>query len=145
MKTDVISIVVPVLNEEAAIPIFLVAVEKILRDLDIRHEIVFVDDGSTDSTADVIREHARVNSSLRLIRLSRNFGKEAALTAGMDIARGDAVIPIDVDLQDPPELIADFVRLWREGYDVVYGQRVKRSVDSGAKRTSAGLFLRTFQ
>ncbi|MGB3146838.1 MAG: glycosyltransferase family 2 protein [Paracoccaceae bacterium] len=139
-----LSLVVPVLNEEEAIPIFLEKIAPILAKLDLTHEIIFVDDGSKDATADIIRTRASSDKTLRLLRLSRNFGKESALTAGLDVSRGRAVIPIDVDLQDPPELIVEFVRLWREGFDVVYGQRQRRTQDSATKRVSAGLFYNIF-
>ncbi|WP_299882980.1 glycosyltransferase family 2 protein [uncultured Sulfitobacter sp.] len=135
---------VPVLNEEEAVPGFLEAIAKAISDPGISYEIVFVDDGSTDATADIIRAQTLKQTNIRMVRLSRNFGKEAALTAGMDVAQGDAVIPIDVDLQDPPELIMEFIRLWREGYDVVYGQRVERDADSRTKRRSAGIFYNLF-
>ena len=143
-KNPHLSLVVPVLNEEDAVPIFIERVTPVLNDLKISYEILFVDDGSTDRTAEVIRESAARDPAVRLVRLTRNFGKEAALTAGLDFARGDGVIPMDVDLQDPPALIPDFVRLWREGYDVVYGQRVERGSDTATKRASAGLFYRIF-
>lgn len=140
-----LSLVVPVFNEEATIVAFLAAVVPILGSLDVRgYEIVFVDDGSTDRTVEVIEDQCRYRPFVRLVKLSRNFGKEAALTAGLEWCVGEAAIPMDVDLQDPPELIAEFVRLWRQGYDVVYGQREDRSADSGAKRTTASLFYRIF-
>lgn len=140
-----LSIVVPVLNEEEAIGIFLERIMPVLRDIgDLDHEIIFVDDGSSDDTSRIVLEAHAGNPAIGLVRLSRNFGKEAALTAGLEAASGDAVIPMDVDLQDPPELVADFVRLWRDGYDVVYGQRIDRASDSGAKSGSAGLFYSLF-
>ncbi|MFV0244798.1 MAG: glycosyltransferase family 2 protein [Qingshengfaniella sp.] len=139
-----LSIVVPVFNEEDAIPIFLDTLRPILGTLGASWEIIFIDDGSSDGSVDTIRHAAAADPSLRLVRLSRNFGKEAALTAGLDAATGAAVIPMDVDLQDPPELIADFVGLWRVGYDVVYGQRVARDSDTSTKRASASLFYRVF-
>ncbi len=139
-----LSVIVPVFNEEEAVPLFLEAVPPILRDLGLGHEIIFIDDGSSDRTCAVVEAASRENPNVRLIQLSRNFGKEAAMTAGLEWAAGGAVIPMDVDLQDPPELIREFVRLWREGYDVVYGQRVSRESDTGTKRMSAGLFYRIF-
>ena len=139
-----LSIVVPVLNEEEAVPIFLAAIPPVLEPLDVTWEIVFVDDGSTDRTVETIAAAAAGDARIRLISLSRNFGKEAALTAGLDWAAGKAVIPMDIDLQDPPELIADFVRLWREGYEVVYARRRSRGEDSKLKRRTAGLFYRIF-
>ena len=140
-----LSIVVPVMNEEAAIARFLEAVDRTLGDAVPRLEILFVDDGSTDATLVTLRERAALDPRTRVISLTRNFGKEAAMTAGLDHARGDAVVPMDVDLQDPPEVILEFIRLWREhGYDMVYGIRGSRDEDTQAKRTSAGLFYRFF-
>lgn len=139
-----LSLVVPVLNEEAAIPVFLAAVERVLGPTGLALEILFVDDGSTDATRAIIASHAARDPRIRGLALSRNFGKEAALSAGLDHAAGDAVVPIDVDLQDPLELIPDFVARWREGYDVVYGVRSDRSTDHPLKRLSATLFYRIF-
>ena len=139
-----LSLIVPVLNEAETISLFLAAIRPVLDDIAVSYEIIFVDDGSTDATAAVVSAEAGHDPRIRLVRLSRNFGKEAALTAGLDWSSGAAVIPIDVDLQDPPELIADFVRYWREGHDIVYGQRVDRTSDTGAKRMTAGLFYRIF-
>ena len=143
-EQPLLSLIVPLLNEEDVIPIFLSTVCPILDAANIRYEIIFIDDGSSDSTADVIRREMETNASICLICLSRNFGKEAALTAGLESARGDAVVPMDVDLQDPPELIPEFVRLWQEGYDVVYGKRVTRDSDTGMKRHTAGAFYRVY-
>jgi glycosyltransferase involved in cell wall biosynthesis len=140
----VLSLVVPVFNEEATISVFLERVGAILDEIGASSEIVFVDDGSSDATLDVLRRTQARDSRVRVVALTRNFGKEAALTAGLDWSSGDAVIPMDVDLQDPPELIAEFVRLWREGYDIVFGQRVARDADTGTKRLTAGLFYRFF-
>jgi polyisoprenyl-phosphate glycosyltransferase len=140
-----LSIVVPVLNEEDAIELFLQRVIPILAGVEeLTHEIIFVDDGSTDRTCRVVEAAHLKDSSVCLLRLTRNFGKEAALTAGLEAASGDAVVPMDVDLQDPPELLVDFVRLWREGYDVIYGQRVDRGSDTAAKSGSAGMFYTLF-
>lgn len=139
-----LSLVVPVFNEEAAIPLFVDRVGPILAATGLATEIVFVDDGSRDGTVEAVAAARAADPSIKLLSLSRNFGKEAALTAGLEWASGDAVIPMDVDLQDPPELIHEFVRLWRDGFDVVFGQRVARDSDAGAKRMSAGLFYRLF-
>lgn len=139
-----LSLVVPTLNEEEAVPVFLATIRPILDELGLSYEIIFIDDGSADETAAVILAEIERDTRIRLVRFSRNFGKEAAMTAGLDWSSGAAVIPMDVDLQDPPELIAEFVRLWRQGYDVVYGLRVGRASDSGAKRMTAGLFYRIF-
>jgi len=139
-----LSIVVPVLNEEESIPLFLNTIKPHLDALVPTWEIVFVDDGSTDTTRDVILHHHNLDPRICLVELSRNFGKEAALTAGLEWSRGEAVIPMDVDLQDPPEVIAEFIRLWKEGFDVVLGQRTSRDQDTQAKRASAGAFYSLF-
>jgi glycosyltransferase involved in cell wall biosynthesis len=105
-------------------------------------EILFVDDGSTDETlAAIAAAHFR-EPHVRAISLSRNFGKEAAITAGLEHARGRAVVPMDVDMQDPPEVLAEMVAKWREGYDMVFGVRRSRASDSMSKRMTAGLFYR---
>ncbi len=105
-------------------------------------EIVWVNDGSKDETLKRLREFQKTEPRLRVVDLSRNFGKEAALTCGIDYARGTAVVPIDADLQDPPELIVEMVRVWRQGFDVVLAQRVERSSDSIFKRKTADWFYR---
>ena len=106
------------------------------------YEIVFINDGSRDNTLNVLLNAKQNFKNIRIINFSRNFGKEAALTAGLDKARGEAAIPIDVDLQDPPELIKELVAKWREGYDVVLAKRADRTSDSFAKRVSADLFYK---
>ena len=106
------------------------------------YEIVFINDGSKDNTLNVLLNAKQNFKNIRIINFSRNFGKEAALTAGLDKARGEAAIPIDVDLQDPPELIKELVAKWREGYDVVLAKRADRTSDSFAKRVSADLFYK---
>jgi len=139
-----LTILVPVKDEEEGIAPFVSRVSVILDRLDEPEgwEILFVDDGSRDRTlAEVAVQHAR-DPRVRCISLSRNFGKEAALSAGLDHAAGRAVIPLDVDLQDPPEVIADMVRSWREGFDVVYGVRRNRESDSLPKRLTADLYYR---
>jgi glycosyltransferase involved in cell wall biosynthesis len=105
-------------------------------------EILFVDDGSTDTTLEVIRKANAADPRIRGISLSRNFGKEAALTAGLDAARGMAVVPLDVDLQDPPEALPKMVAEWRNGFDVVYGVRDNRETDSLPKRITADFYYR---
>ena len=108
-------------------------------------EIICVDDGSRDATlTGLVASAPRRDPQVKVIALARNFGKEAALTAGIEAASGDMVVPIDADLQDPPELIAEFVARWEEGYDVVYGARADRSSDTAMKRTTAQLFYRIF-
>ena len=106
------------------------------------YEIIFVNDGSTDNTLEVMLNAKTKHKNIRILNLSRNFGKEAALTAGIENAKGDAVIPIDVDLQDPPELIVSFIEKWEEGFDVVLAKRIDRSSDSLVKRLSAEFFYK---
>lgn len=138
-----VSIVIPVYNEQEGISPFLdaarPAVDRALALVgpDSRAEYLFIDDGSADRTGDVLSILSRMNADVRCITLSRNFGKEAALAAGIDHATGDAVIPIDVDLQDPPELIVDMVRHWLAGAQVVNARRADRSSDGWFKRWSA--------
>lgn len=139
----VLSVIVPVKDEEAGIAPFMRRIAPILdRVAGSAWEVLFVDDGSTDATlAAILAAHAD-DARVRAISLSRNFGKEAALSAGLDHVRGDAVIPIDVDMQDPPEVIAEMVVRWREGHEVVYGVRRDRRSDSLPKRLTADLYYR---
>jgi glycosyltransferase involved in cell wall biosynthesis len=139
-----LSLVVPVFNEEESIDLFLTAVEPFLESAGLRFEIVFVNDGSRDDTLAHLLDRSARDRRIKVVNLSRNFGKEAALTAGIDHANGDILIPMDIDLQDPPELIGPFIERWREGYDIVYGVRSVRAWDTAAKRISAGWFYRVF-
>ncbi|MEM6548605.1 MAG: glycosyltransferase family 2 protein [Pseudomonadota bacterium] len=145
-----ISLVVPVLNEEGQIDAFLDELAEPVEQLGrlLGHpepvEIIFVDDGSTDATAALIANRLTARDDLRLVRLSRNFGKDPALAAGLAAARGDAVIPIDVDLQDPPEVIPNMVAAWLAGAKVVNAKRITRETDSYLKRRSAELFYRIY-
>nr|WP_314391146.1 glycosyltransferase family 2 protein [uncultured Campylobacter sp.] len=142
MNNPIISIIAPCYNEEETIEPFLRRIEEILTQINEPYEIVFINDGSRDNTLNVLLNAKQNFKNIRIINFSRNFGKEAALTAGLDKARGEAAIPIDVDLQDPPELIKELVARWREGYDVVLAKRVDRTSDSFAKRVSADLFYK---
>ncbi|MEL6376591.1 MAG: glycosyltransferase family 2 protein [Pseudomonadota bacterium] len=141
-----VSLIVPVFNEQEAIGPFLDRIEEVFADLSPTYEaeVIFVNDGSRDATEFAIRSRMLNNPSIGLINLSRNFGKEAALSAGLDHATGDACIPIDVDLQDPPELIPEMLELWVRGAQVVNARRTCRDSDSWLKRTSAGGFYRVF-
>jgi glycosyltransferase involved in cell wall biosynthesis len=139
-----VSLVVPVFNEESSIDLFLGAVEPILTRLGCKYEILFVNDGSRDDTLAFLRAAKTRCKAIVILSLSRNFGKEAAMTAGLDHAMGEVVIPIDVDLQDPPELITAFIAKWRSGADIVYGVRSSRASDGIIKRTSAGTFYKVF-
>lgn len=136
-----ISVVVPMHNEAGNIGRLHDALTSVLSALPaFDYEIVCVDDGSRDGTLDALLAKAVRDPHVRVVELSRNFGKEAALTAGMDQARGDAVIPLDADLQDPPELIAELIAQWQGGHDVVLARRVDRHVDSFFKRKTAEVF-----
>ena len=139
-----LSLVVPVFNEEETIDLFLDTVPALMERDGFRFEIVFVNDGSRDNTLAHLLDRSAVDRRLRVVNLSRNFGKEAALTAGIDHAQGDVIVPMDIDLQDPPELIEPFMARWREGYDIVYGVRAQRAWDTAAKRLSASWFYRVF-
>ena len=138
-----LSIVVPLYNEEANIDYLLERLISALNKLNSTYEIVCINDGSKDNTLKLLITHHQRNSVIKVINLSRNFGKEIALSAGIDYANGAAVIPIDADLQDPPELIEQLVIKWREGYDVVYGTRKSRSGESWLKRFTANSFYKT--
>lgn len=137
-----ISIVVPMHNEEANIEPFFSRFESLFSKLEVSYEIVCVNDGSTDGTLEALKKHQEKDPHIRLIDLSRNFGKEVALSAGLDHCSGEVVIPIDADLQDPPELIPEMLARWREGYDMVYATRRSRQGESALKRTTANLFYR---
>ncbi|HET8534488.1 MAG TPA: glycosyltransferase family 2 protein [Sphingomicrobium sp.] len=139
-----LSVVVPVKNEEESIGPFVERVSAILDLIGEKEgwEILFVDDGSTDSTLAVIVAANQRDQRVRALSLSRNFGKEAALSAGLDHARGRAVIPMDVDMQDPPEVLPEMVAKWRDGYEMVFGVRRCRKEDSLPKRLTAGLYYR---
>jgi glycosyltransferase involved in cell wall biosynthesis len=144
MVAPMLSVVVPVKNEEDGILPFVARVGAILDAIaaDSGWEILFVDDGSTDATLAAIVAANLVDPRVRALSLSRNFGKEAALSAGLDHARGNAVIPMDVDMQDPPEVLPEMVAKWREGHEMVFGVRRSRAEDSFTKRVTAGLFYR---
>lgn len=134
-----ITCVVPVFNEESLIAEFVTALDKTLNDLSYPYEILLVDDGSQDNTYEIIQQ-IRNKFPIHYIRFSRNFGKEKALSAGLDHARGDAVILMDGDFQHPLELLSEFIVKWEEGYDMVYAVRQDRSDESWLKRTCAKAF-----
>ncbi len=137
-----VSVMIPVFNEIEALPLCLQRLTAVMDSTGESYELVFVDDGSRDDSAAYLQEASRTCSTVRLIRLSRNFGKEAAMTAGMDQARGQALIVLDADLQDPPELIPDMLQGWRDGADVVLMRRRSRAGESWLKRASAYAFYR---
>ena len=146
MSPCVLTIVVPVKDEEQAIAPCVSRVVDVLGKLAdpaaSSFEILFIDDGSTDQTMAEIRRACAADARIRAISLSRNFGKEAALSAGLDHARGSAVVPLDVDLQDPPEALGEMIAKWREGFEIVYGVRSNRQSDSLPKRLTADLYYR---
>lgn len=139
-----ISFIVPVYNEEDSILLFLEAMDSRLSLPGARREYVFVNDGSRDATLALLLDAARRRDDVTVLNLSRNFGKEAAMTAGLDHARGDAVVLMDVDLQDPPEIIAAFYESWQQGYDIAYGMRRAREGETWLKLVTAKLFYRWF-
>lgn len=140
-----VSIVVPAHNERDVLDEFFRRIKAVMAALPVRHEIVFVNDGSTDDTLARMQAFRASDSNVAVIDLSRNFGKEIALTAGLDHANGDAVIVIDADLQDPPEVIPDLIAGWREGYHVVSAQRMDRAGEGWFKRATAHAFYRLMQ
>lgn len=144
-QRQLISIVVPAFNEEAVLSHFHQKISGVLSEQPFNFEIVYINDGSSDNTLSIIKELRQADKQVTLIDLSRNFGKEIALTAGLQKAAGDAVVVIDADLQDPPELIPELIREWQNGYDVVYAQRSHRKGESLLKRTTAHFFYRIIQ
>jgi glycosyltransferase involved in cell wall biosynthesis len=137
-----LSIVVPMLNESAVLDRFFARLVPVLERVTDRYEILCVDDGSSDDTFARLEAYRAKNPRIRLIGLSRNFGKENALSAGLDFASGQAVIPMDADLQDPPEVVPQMVAKWREGYDVVLAKRASREGESWMKQATAHAFYR---
>ncbi len=138
-----ISIIVPAHNEEEVLHELHARLRAVFSSLpDVDPEFVFVNDGSTDGTLRILQELRQDDPAVAYVDLSRGFGKEIALSAGLDHATGDAVILMDADLQDPPELIPDFLEHWRQGYDVVYGKRIRRDGETALKKATAYLFYR---
>lgn len=137
-----ISILCPLYNEEKMVSAFLQRLVGVLKNIPKSFEIICVNDGSTDGTLTALLDAQKKYHQIRIVNLSRNFGKEAALSAGIDYSFGEVVIPIDADLQDPPELIEDMIKRWENGYDVVLAKRVDRSTDSFLKRNTALLFYK---
>lgn len=137
-----VSVIIPVYNERVVLPLCHARMTEVLRPLGLTYELLFVDDGSQDGSGSYLAELANTAPTVKVVRLSRNFGKEAAMTAGIEQALGAAVIIVDADLQDPPELIPDMVDAWQEGADVVCMRRRSRQGESWVKRTSAHAFYR---
>jgi len=137
-----LSIVTPAYNEAENLSEFYSRVINATDNLNLEIEIIYINDGSQDSTIDIITKQRQIDNRITIIDLSRNFGKEIALTAGLDYSSGDAVIVIDADLQDPPELIPKLVEKWREGYDVVNAKRIKRKGESLLKKVMSYIYYR---
>jgi len=137
-----LQIIVPVFNEQEVVDLFYEKMKQVLQTCDIEWTILFIDDGSTDGTVQHIEFLRHKDKRIGFITLSRNFGKEYALTAGLDHTSADVVVVIDVDLQDPPELIPQMLDLWSEGYDVVYATRKQREGETIIKKTTASWFYR---
>jgi dolichol-phosphate mannosyltransferase len=139
-----LSLVIPIYNEEEVLPSLESRLLGMLRDIGETCEIVFVDDGSKDRSIDLLRDMASREPRFRVLSFSRNFGHQRAITAGMDAARGKAIVIMDADLQDPPEVVVEMVAKWREGFDVVYGRRRSRQGETWFKLTTAKIFYRLF-
>lgn len=144
-KTNKISIVLPVYNEEEGILNTIEVLENFVKCQIETYEIIFVDDGSVDSSVDIIRHAQSQYDNIRLVEFSRNFGHQLAITAGIRYAKGDAVVVMDADLQDPPSVIPNMIEKWHEGFDVVYGKRLIREGESFFKRFSAKAFYRVMR
>jgi len=141
-KSNLISVVIPVYNEAAVLEETHRRLSATIDQMPNEFELVYVNDGSSDNTNGIIHSLHKTDPRVALVNLSRNFGKEIALTAGLEHANGDAVIIIDADLQDPPELIPELVQKWQQGFDVVYATRKKRHGETWLKKTTAALFYR---
>lgn len=144
MSDKRISILVPMYNEAQGIDVFFTKITKVLESLSVDWEIVCVDDGSSDNTLDLLEAKSKEIDGVKVVAFSRNFGKEAAMTAALDYATGDAVIPIDADLQDPPEIVKEMIEKWEAGADVVCAKRTSRKTDSVMKRQTAHWFYSIF-
>lgn len=139
------SIVVPVYNEELVIGETYKRLKKVMESTEEAYEIIFVNDGSKDGTLEIAKTICNMDENIKLLSFSRNFGHQLAISAGMDYSSGNAVVVIDADLQDPPEVILEMIKKWKEGYDVVYGKRAKREGETFFKKFTAKVFYRTLK
>lgn len=139
---ELISIVVPMYFEEEVAQECYNRLKNVMTDHHLRYEFIFVNDGSTDRTLDILNEIALKDSQAKIVNFARNFGHQTAVTAGIDYASGDAIVIIDADLQDPPEVIPDLIAKWREGYEIVYAKRKKRSGETKFKLLTAKYFYK---
>lgn len=143
MKNEIVySVIVPLYNEELVIRESYRRLTEVMESTEEVYEIIFVNDGSKDKTKDIVEELCEQDSYIKLVNFSRNFGHQPAITAGMEVAIGKAVIVIDADLQDPPEVMLDMIKKWKEGYDVVYGKRAKREGETFFKKFTAKSYYR---
>ena len=145
LDTKKISVIIPVFNEEGSISELLNRLQTVLKQLKFSSEIILVDDGSTDGTLPILQEFANRINEIKLIIFSRNFGNQAAVSAGLNYSTGDCAIIIDADLQDPPELLPELIAKWQEGFEVVFAQRIARKGESLFKRMTASIFYRLLQ
>lgn len=136
------SIIVPVYNEEKAIPLFYDAITPVMQNLNESYEVIFVNDGSRDNTLNVLKEIAQKDTRIKVVNFSRNFGQQAAIFCGFEHSEGDAIIDIDVDLQDPVEAIPEMIKKWKEGYDIVHGKRTKRKGETFFKKITSTIYLK---
>jgi glycosyltransferase involved in cell wall biosynthesis len=141
-SSALISVVVPCYNEEAVIGVTHPRLNAAMAALHVSYEIIYINDGSRDRTLSLLKGIQQTDAHVRVVSFSRNFGHQIAVTAGIDHAKGDAIVIIDADLQDPPELIGEMISKWREGFDVVYGRRASREGESGFKLFTARYFYR---
>lgn len=142
---QLISIVLPVFNEEAGIQVTIDTLLNYIEQQEESYELIFVDDGSKDKSVPIIKKALAQNDSIKLVEFSRNFGHQIAITAGLNYAKGDAVVVMDADLQDPPEVIPQMIEKWHEGYGIVYGKRMQRDGETFFKKSTAKMFYRTFR
>lgn len=139
------SIVIPVYNEELVIEESYKRLTEVMQKTTEDYELIFINDGSRDKSPDILAKLCKVDKHVKFINFSRNFGHQPAITAGMDYARGDAIVVIDSDLQDPPEVILEMIKEWKNGYDVVYGKRLKRKGETFFKKFTAKMYYRTLK
>ena len=141
-----ISIIIPAYNEEDSLPYLYERLTKLIDDIkNYEFEILFVNDGSKDKTLEIIKEYRKKDNRFAYVNLSRNFGKEIAMIAGLDYAKGDAVVFMDADLQDPPELLPELIKYWEEGYDDVYARRKTRDGETFLKKFTSKMYYRVLQ
>ena len=144
MKT--ITIIVPAYNEEEALPYFFDRIKNVVDDIkNYNFEILFINDGSKDKTLEIIKKYKEKENRISYVNLSRNFGKEVAMIAGLDYAKGDAIVFMDADLQDPPELIPELIKWWEEGYDDVYAKRKNRAGETWLKKFTSKMYYKVLQ